>query len=1073
MIISNFHFKFVIWSAFLLSTSRVLGQNDYRPNKIIPPSPTAAALGTYGDVPVSYNTGKININIPLYDARSGDVSIPVSLQYDASGVRVAQDASWVGLGWSLNCGGVITRSIRGVDDFDSNGYMFAPSLPDPANLNSSNLNKIRDIVQNGIDGEPDIFFYNFGKDAGKFVMGKQADGSPVLMQNKNNLKINYIPSERRWIIVTADGTAFYFGTSEKSTSYSNGSQNTALTGLSTHFTSSYHENTTAWYLDSIRSVNNHTVRFYYDIGESLSLVSRGQTRYDFVHYDAFASGIPLASVYNYFDNSRQAIHDIYLRKVAFDSGYLLFDREERQDIERNSETSAVPQKLAGIELYNNANVLLKHFSFYTSYFTNGSSTGYNNKRLKLDSVSEFGQNNEPKSPYRFAYFEPNALPDKYSRQVDNWGYPSVFYSPVLPGEELPTLLSPVKVNSTMFFPGATRPPDTTGLILRRGTLSSITYPTGGHTVFEFEPQESRPFYYGYNYRVSTTSLFAFSDPDSQQYQLTSGFDLAEETAVTFTPSAYVISGSETLSPSQYIGYLKNSGGTVLKSFNMASGVQYVVLPLGHYTIEVNTISNYNVHLFAEYDVKIGVPSVKGGGQRIRSIRNFDHNGKNLSAKRFVYTQNGLASGLSSGHWISRDLNNFFAEVNQQDGTQGDGQQSSGQYLCRTTSSTISPGFSAQGNPIGYDKVTVLEGENGEGGRTEYNYFNTEDVFVPFPGFPATSNTQNGQLDSVVVKNSDGAVQKRTLYEYTPKESDMIRGLKSYHALPSSSLAGFTLDYIASYDNLSTWRVLSSEKEYTYLTGQTYSTIKNYLYDDPTHRLRTGESFFASDGGVISTTYKYPIDFSSQQPYRDMVDRHIISPVIELLSNKNSDLLTARRTEYQDWGNGIVAPVTVKSKKGGGAYDTRLRYYGYDGKGNMLSLGKEGDVTSSYVWGYGQTLPVIKADNVSVAELDAKVSAAVSEAGYPDLDTFLASVGQLTAPAQKAAWKNFNVNLRSKFVSANVSIASYAYDPLFGAVCETDGNSLSTFYEYDGLGRVTIVRDNSNNIIKTFTYQYRK
>src|SRR5580700_1992183 len=76
-------------------------------------SPTAAALGKYGDIPVSYNTGIPNVSIPIYTVKAGSLSLPISLSYHASGLKVQEQASWVGAGWSLNAGGVITRTVVG------------------------------------------------------------------------------------------------------------------------------------------------------------------------------------------------------------------------------------------------------------------------------------------------------------------------------------------------------------------------------------------------------------------------------------------------------------------------------------------------------------------------------------------------------------------------------------------------------------------------------------------------------------------------------------------------------------------------------------------------------------------------------------------------------------------------------------------------------------------------------------------------------------------------------------------------------------------------------------------------
>ncbi|MEO1519025.1 MAG: hypothetical protein AAFV95_28690, partial [Bacteroidota bacterium] len=71
---------------------------------VVMPAPNAASLGKYGDVPVSYYTGVPNIGVPIHTLQEGPLSLPISLNYHAGGVKVAEMASWVGLGWSLSAG---------------------------------------------------------------------------------------------------------------------------------------------------------------------------------------------------------------------------------------------------------------------------------------------------------------------------------------------------------------------------------------------------------------------------------------------------------------------------------------------------------------------------------------------------------------------------------------------------------------------------------------------------------------------------------------------------------------------------------------------------------------------------------------------------------------------------------------------------------------------------------------------------------------------------------------------------------------------------------------------------------
>lgn len=77
------------------------------------PTPNTASLGRFGDVPVSYYTGRPEIGVPIYTLKVRDFSLPVSLSYDTGGVLINSLPSWVGQNWTLNAGGVITRTVQG------------------------------------------------------------------------------------------------------------------------------------------------------------------------------------------------------------------------------------------------------------------------------------------------------------------------------------------------------------------------------------------------------------------------------------------------------------------------------------------------------------------------------------------------------------------------------------------------------------------------------------------------------------------------------------------------------------------------------------------------------------------------------------------------------------------------------------------------------------------------------------------------------------------------------------------------------------------------------------------------
>ena len=79
-------------------------------------TPEASAFKKYGEESVNEYTGTADISVPLYTIKSKNIEIPLVLRYDASGIKVEQEASWVGLGWNLMVGGCINYVCAGGHD---------------------------------------------------------------------------------------------------------------------------------------------------------------------------------------------------------------------------------------------------------------------------------------------------------------------------------------------------------------------------------------------------------------------------------------------------------------------------------------------------------------------------------------------------------------------------------------------------------------------------------------------------------------------------------------------------------------------------------------------------------------------------------------------------------------------------------------------------------------------------------------------------------------------------------------------------------------------------------------------
>ena len=244
--------------------------------EMIPPSPNAASLGTYGEIPVALHTGLPEISIPLYEIRSGSLVVPISLKYHAAGIKVADRGTWTGIGWTLHAGGVITRTKRGLpDEFNASnhitGFMAnAHKVPHKSamqqqltwiNGSSAAQNRIinkhfeaQDIINGIQDYFPDMFFYNILGNSGKMMIGNDKkfhflNASPYKIES--SIENVSQPSEGEFIITDDKGVKYYFGKSG-ATEISHVSWTLDYYNFSPDYASS-------WYLTKIESADKQDV----------------------------------------------------------------------------------------------------------------------------------------------------------------------------------------------------------------------------------------------------------------------------------------------------------------------------------------------------------------------------------------------------------------------------------------------------------------------------------------------------------------------------------------------------------------------------------------------------------------------------------------------------------------------------------------------------------------------------------------------------------------------------------------------------------------------------------------------
>lgn len=549
-------YSLIILFFFSIFITNAQDSNPYK--NIIPPNPDAASLAKYADYPVDLSTGVVNVNIPLWEIKCGSFSLPISLSYHASGIPVAETPSYVGLGWALNAGGAITRTIRGNADDGMERHSGTNDAELLGILNQSdyyainsnsqadnyNPRKYRDAALGKLDLEPDLFYFNFCNLSGKFVF--DFSGTPHLIP-KRNIKIEKVQNSGNgnsriinWIITNEDGIKYYFDAYEKTDQniimqewLPNGS-NLKASSIAINYTTT--EENSAWFLTKIELPNSSKqILFDYDdivtenkspTSESLkrvnSMLISGtfQCNWDWddiekkIEADRIKEALMRVDGSNSYSET-QTTSTIYGKRLKTittpDQTIEFIPGIYRHDLKGD-------RVLDKVVIKDNQGSIIKKFLLSYNYFSENSmttpstianaNTEANTKlRLSLKNIYEIDKYGNYLPPHTFKYESAFWLPDRLtSKAKDHWGY----YN----GENLNTSLFP--------YLGAIR--DASATNMKAGCLTEIDYPTGGNTQFEFESN-----YYKTGTSRSWNSISAYCEVGACVYDNTNNsFSISDD-----------------------------------------------------------------------------------------------------------------------------------------------------------------------------------------------------------------------------------------------------------------------------------------------------------------------------------------------------------------------------------------------------------------------------------------------------------------------------------------------------------------------------------------------------------------
>lgn len=437
-------------------------------------SPNASSIERYGNYEVNLYTGLPSISIPLHTVESGPIQLPLSLSYHASGIRYTDQASWVGLGWSLMAGGQISRQIQKLPDEmsfldetqDSNDYSL--------NWQSCDDWFYKENGNAGTDHEADIFSYTFPGKSGKFYL--RQDGAAPYLFPAEPIKIKIDSALNIFEITDEKGILYRFG---KKSMNDLATETTTTQGAGGNVVSGR----TAWYLREIIAPNSDDIVeiSYQSLGtQSLSDVEHNIAVIDKCNTDN-ATSLPCRSQVHIMQQIQtfSSTTNLGIKEIKYKTGKILFVVKEASREDLNSLKS-----LDRIEIYSKTGVeytLIKTYKMNTSYFGGVS-------RLKLDELVEKDAAQTIIKKTGFSYHTDSFSWDlsTMSLRRDWFG----FYNGKPNTDLIPEQIISFQPNSSTFpsdisIGSANRESDTT--FLKEGVLKRITHPTNGYTEFQFEP----------------------------------------------------------------------------------------------------------------------------------------------------------------------------------------------------------------------------------------------------------------------------------------------------------------------------------------------------------------------------------------------------------------------------------------------------------------------------------------------------------------------------------------------------------------------------------------------------------
>lgn len=832
---------------------------------IIPPSPSSAVYNISRIQAPSLVTGSARMSIPLCDLKCGNISLPFTLDYNSNGIKVYDDPSPCGYGWIFSPGLRITRTIMGRPD-----EQYPWQLSNNGSVDNFTFfkNGIQDDdhhipIAGLIDTQHDIFRVSLWDKQCTFIL-KRVNNTLTAITQGNSLKIVITENPLSFEVTDENGIKYLFRDYVESLP-----------------TPRY---TTAWMLQKMTLLNGEEILFEWKGYTHMASVGNQFGSHYLRDSQDQSKGGNAPEYTSSTDTGNMEIYGTYgtlqhLSRVKFPAGEMNITYKVNQN-----------PFIESISIKNGSQAVVNTINFAYGTTTQDS---YLLKKVTFlnGDIYSFGYN-----PTYFSW--------KYAQ--DYWGY----YNGKTSNRSLVPLVSlkTYRDNYQMtynyeLYGNADRSIHAENM--KANMLTRVDYPTGGYTLFEYEP-----------HRFTGTTPTNTEIESSYNQALNEGGGLR----VTKITTKADVNAPE-----------------VVKTYKYGPGENGLAVSLGEPTLDtfLDVYQSYSCNFVQGWYVLCDLRQVIFNASSSYMAYNitdvpiwYDQVTEYTGQGKTVYT---------FAKYVDRD--NIYRNFGNRGITYYNTLFSKGPLLKSQIDYKLQGGIYEPVKRV--DNSYIVDEKQYERGllirRRIINTFGS--CGSGTPDFEFMPNSNYFRMPCLPHGQADEPAYPDAIYDSNPLD------------------IGFKCEY------------LSATETTTYTPNGNFVDKVEYTYENSllkTKKQLFGTGGVDTETYFYPFNYASMQDASQRTLLQQMVNLNILSTPF-LTTYRRNGVTQEREIWFKNYGNNMILPEKEYEKKENNAKECRV-IFEYDKKGNIQAITRDGALKTTYLWGYNWQYPIVKVEGAGYSQV---------------------------------------------------------------------------------------------------------